>query len=41
MCGFTGVIEFDSEIDDDHIKSQLSVLNHRGPDSNGFLVKNL
>ena len=41
MCGFIGLIEFDSEIDYDHIKSQLSVLNHRGPDSNGFLVKNL
>ncbi len=36
MCGITGYIDFNNELDISNIKSMTNVLAHRGPDASGF-----
>jgi asparagine synthase (glutamine-hydrolysing) len=35
MCGITGYVDFNNELDINNIKSMTNVLAHRGPDSSG------
>ncbi|HCU07008.1 MAG TPA: asparagine synthase (glutamine-hydrolyzing) [Holosporales bacterium] len=40
MCGITGIIgHFDTSLGTEYIQKMLSVIMHRGPDSNGYWVR--
>ncbi len=42
MCGIAGIVHFDSsrEVDAVRLRSMTQVLSHRGPDGEGFFIKN-
>lgn len=36
MCGITGILSFNKQVEYDHIKNMNTVLQHRGPDGEGI-----
>lgn len=40
MCGICGIVSFDKRIENTTIKRMASVLAHRGPDDEGYFIKN-
>jgi asparagine synthase (glutamine-hydrolysing) len=39
MCGITGIVRFNSPVDDTEIKSMTKSIAHRGPDGEGVFIK--
>lgn len=40
MCGITGLIRYDSKVEVSEIKAMTDAIKHRGPDGEGFHIKN-
>jgi len=40
MCGITGIVRFNSSVEENEIKSMTDAIAHRGPDSEGFHLQN-
>ncbi|MCF8009193.1 MAG: asparagine synthase (glutamine-hydrolyzing) [Halanaerobiales bacterium] len=40
MCGLTGIISFDKQINENALVSMTRTITHRGPDAEGFWVSN-
>ena len=41
MCGITGILQFEREINIDLFKDMTKLMSHRGPDDEGYLLGNI